>query len=119
MYNYYHKEQNLHREVSMVIPRSHSAFSLPKPQAYLKEPLSHLGSYRRVLFDPVTCVRKWSVVAASFPNNDAEINLLFYHSGLEAVAVSMTLVFCWQTHCKTGMILWQDSCLPTEFIQWF
>lgn len=38
---------NFQRAISMVIPRSRSAFSLSRTQAYLKEPLpSSAASYR-------------------------------------------------------------------------
>ena len=93
----------------MVVPHSHSAFSLSKTQAYLKE-LPHLSSLRLKFFngsfvDSTTSVDQMASsgrLAEIYMSNDHDVDVspFLFHFGFDLLVVFLTPVFWRQTNCE-------------------
>ena len=91
----------------MVIPRSRSAFSLSKTQAYLKEHLSSLllklsnSSFVQstTFVDQMASSGRLAQIYV-FNDDDVDVSLLLSHFGLGLAVVFMIPEFWWQTHCE-------------------
>lgn len=85
------------------------SFQSIQDPSILEGTYSHLSSHLLKFFDTITFVIKQPVAVDLFSSeNNVDINLFLYHSGMVLAVVFMTLVLWGQTHCKMGLFLWED-----------